>query len=258
MRLTAMNEAFINFERWSQCLTKSHICVRADIAAAQRRPTTSAPLSRCRLKKLLDHTLTNLAESEPSVLSFAGWSSGRSSWLDCVRCTAMHVISDCKGLSYHELTPQILSSSSLTGNTIVPYSKAWNLKLADKMQTALPPEVRNIIYSYLLDDNMWSKYQHDIAAVTSVVSTDIVHCRCMYHDQGRPRVPHFLLLEYTGGPTTLGIVEQLYNDDWFKCRMLYGQTAGLESLVHNDAFVAGFDPFLNIRSLNICNIHRYR
>jgi hypothetical protein len=101
----------------------------------------------------------------------------------------------------------------LTENTIVPYSNVWNLNFTNSMQTALPPGVRNSIYSYLLDDNMWSKYQNDIEAVTSVISPDFGHCRCMYHNQERPRVPHFLLLEYKRGPTILEIVEQLYNDD---------------------------------------------
>ena len=148
---------------------------------------------------------------------------------------------------------------SLTQNTIVPYSKAWNLKFAESMQATLPPEVRNIVYGYLLDDDMWTKHGNDIQAVGSMVSPHIGHCRCMYHGQGRPRVPHFLLPEYTGGPTSLEIVEKLYGDDWFKDQTFYGETIGLQHLVHQDAFGAGYDPASRIRNLNItCNVDRHR
>ncbi|KAH6644258.1 hypothetical protein C7974DRAFT_17637 [Boeremia exigua] len=146
----------------------------------------------------------------------------------------------------------------LIETTFIPYSKAWNRKFAEQIQSILPPEIRSMVYSYLLDDDTWEEYENDFMAVSSVLPPSIGHCSCLRVFHGLPRVPHFLLPEYVGVAAS-EIVEKVYSDDWFKEQILYGPTTKLESLVHKDAFGAGFDPAPHIRNLDLdCAVDEYR
>lgn len=151
------------------------------------------------------------------------------------------------------------SLSSLIEETVIPYSMAWNRKFAGKIQASLPPEVRDIIYDYLLDDNMWNEHQYSLQAVMSAVPPDVGHCRCLTHAHGLPRVPHYLFEEYMGSEASREVVAKVYRSVWFKEQTVYGIAVELPNLLHQDIFGAGFDPISCITSLSIlCSIDKHR
>lgn len=148
---------------------------------------------------------------------------------------------------------------SLIETTFIPYSKAWNLRLARRIQNTLPPEIRSIVWSYLLDGDTWHHYECQFMATTHVLPPEIGHCCCIKMFHGLPRVPHFCLPEYMGPGAAMEIVEKLYSDRWFSDKTFHGLTTGLESLIHKDPFGADYDIVSHIRRLSvICVVDRYR
>ncbi|KAJ8110308.1 hypothetical protein OPT61_g6821 [Boeremia exigua] len=147
---------------------------------------------------------------------------------------------------------------NLVENIIIPYSKAWNRKIADRVRGTLPVEIRSMVYSYLLDDDTWEEFDGPFHAVTSVLPLYIGHCRCMKSHR-MPRAPQFLYPEYVGAEAALEIVGKLYSSDWFKEKTVYAPIEHLQTRIHNDPFGAGFDLASCIRSLHVtCLVDRYR
>lgn len=150
------------------------------------------------------------------------------------------------------------SQSSLE-ETIALYSKAWNRKFAEKIQSNFPLEIRNIVYDNLLDDAMWEEYQYALQAVMSAVPSEVGHCRCLINLYGLLRVPHYLLFQYMGNDAAQEIVAKVYRSAWFKEQTVYSISVDLDDLLHKDAFGAGFDPISCIKSLSIiCYVDKHR
>ncbi|KAI8937901.1 hypothetical protein NX059_005585 [Plenodomus lindquistii] len=58
-------------------------------------------------------------------------------------------------------------------HTIVPYSKAWNLDFAQKMQKRLPPEIRSMVFDHLWDFNYKPMYIRALGASHVETTHDI-------------------------------------------------------------------------------------
>ncbi len=148
---------------------------------------------------------------------------------------------------------------SLIETIVLPYSKAWNRQLADRVQKILPVEIRSMVYNYLLDDDTWNGFCYQLEAVLSVLPSYVGHCGCIKMSHDMPRAPHFLYPEYMGMEAALEIVEKLYCSDWFKERTLYSSIERLESVIHRDPFGTGFDLASRVRNLHItCVVDQYR
>lgn len=127
------------------------------------------------------------------------------------------------------------------------------------MQATLPPEIRAMVYGYLVNEDMWDKYLHHLMAVTSVLHPDIGHCCCIHQAHGLPRLPHFFYPQYVGYEMASELIEKLYNGEWFKNMTLFGGSTGLHSLLHADPFGARFDIGPFVRSVSIvCFVDQYR
>lgn len=142
--------------------------------------------------------------------------------------------------------------------TFVPYSRAWNMRLATMMQTKLPRELRDMVYA-----NLWNEHslicrhvgspvrrvaegslEVDAAKITTMCDSSVL--------------PHFLGSEYVGQATALEVVLALYK----ALRGHYAVTVStqhLHSAFLEDSFLVGFHAYTFLRELSIyCKLDRYR
>jgi hypothetical protein len=99
--------------------------------------------------------------------------------------------------------------SAIFDDTIVPYAQAWNLRFAEQMQSCLPPELRQLVYSYLWDEDSRQEYDmwlaHDAFDGKPCTRRP---CKCL--PNGTWELPHFTLPAYVGPAMALETVEVWY------------------------------------------------
>jgi hypothetical protein len=142
--------------------------------------------------------------------------------------------------------------------TFVPYSRAWNMRLADMMQTKLPRELRDMVYAHLWNEHtLICRYSGSFVrlVVGGQLDLDAADLTALCDES---ELPHFLGSRYVGKTTALEVVHALY-------KVLHGHdavrasTQNLRDTLLDDRFCVGFQAITVLRELSIyCKLDRYR
>jgi len=137
---------------------------------------------------------------------------------------------------------------SVYERSVLPYVKAWGLQLADKLQTRLPAEIRDMIYSYLWDRETIIAYP-DLSKVAGGSKCLDDFCTCSTpHDS--PTLPYFVQPTFMGPAIACEIVRALYDAFHSKGKVLTIRKPGhIKTAVTKDVFHVGLDPGQHLRSL---------
>ncbi|KAF1954664.1 hypothetical protein CC80DRAFT_595068 [Byssothecium circinans] len=133
------------------------------------------------------------------------------------------------------------------------YSKAWNLRFADAMQTKLPAELREMVYNFLWEGSKDAAGKNDEAAALWYATHPGLS---VYED--RHVLPHWIDTAHVGPATAFEIIQAWYRAGNTPGHRVYGPQ-NIEKFLCDDVFHIGFHPSTEVRSVVVyCMVDRCR
>ncbi|KAL5120827.1 hypothetical protein ACEQ8H_001308 [Pleosporales sp. CAS-2024a] len=125
-------------------------------------------------------------------------------------------------------------------NSIMPYCRAWNRQVGEKMQARFPVELRTMVYTYLWDRG------------TILAFPDLSKVAGGSKRLENARLPHFVNAEFMGLPTARETIRVLYDAMYaIGMSVVVRLPEQLMAAVSKDVFQVGLDPREQLRSLHI-------
>ena len=137
-------------------------------------------------------------------------------------------------------------------SVMITYCKAWNLDFTQKMQTKLPRELRDMVYSYIWDENEYAHWRDRVRFVLRNRRAVCTKRFCDCLESLVTKVPHYVNKDFVTKATATKMAEIVYNNlDVEKSTFVTFIAEEIQIVLHNDLLHLGIDPIEFIGSLHV-------